>query len=333
MFTSRLLKAVSFFVVACLATVCLSDDDKAQKYLLRSLAGDYKANVVAVLRQRQSDDKRSITVKIQKSKDGKTRETVLSPLHLQCEYLDDGSTIQTYSPDEKTLIVQPSNQLNQDLAFRVPLIQKNYSLKLEPEETIAGRICVVVFAKARSPQISSIRYYFDEKTGFPLSKETVSPSGEVSEDYEVVDIKFPAKLDPSIFKIEPPVGYETISYAEPIKINSLSEAAKMLGFAPTIPSQIPFGFRVQRMTTTKNSKWKALCLKLTDGLQRVTVYEWVPVPGETIKTGENRVIKLHNGINIMIVADIDSNIRNSIIRSFLVMSDRESPIMLTRIGI
>jgi outer membrane lipoprotein-sorting protein len=333
LFTTRILKAASFCLAIGLAGTCLSDEDKAQKYLLRSLSGDYKTNVVAVLRQRQSDDKRSITVKIQKSKDGKTRETVLSPLHLQCEYLDDGNTIQTYSPDEKTLIVQPSNQLNQDLAFRVPLIQKNYSLRLEPEEKIAGRTCVVVYAKARFPQISSIRYYFDEKTGFPLSKETILANGEVSEEYEVVDIKFPTKLDPSIFKIEPPVGFETISYAEPTKINSLAEAGRLLGFTPTIPSQIPFGFRVQRMTTTKNSKWKALCLKLTDGLQRVTVYEWVPVPGETIKTGENRVIKLHNGINIMIVSDIDTNIRNSIIRSFLVLSDRESPVMLTRISI
>ena len=100
-----------------------------------------------------------------------------------------------------------------------------------------------------------------------------------------------------------------------------------------IPPQIPYGFRIQRMSTTKNSKWKALCLKLTDGLQRVTVYEWIPEPGESIKTGENRVIKLHNGVNIMIVSDIDSNVRNTLIRSFLVFADREAPVMLTRIGI
>ncbi len=330
---SRITTATSFCLVLGIAATSFSQEDKAQKYLLKSLAGDYKANIVAVLKQRQSDDKRSVTVKIQKSKDGKTRETVLSPLHLQCEFLDDGTTIQTYSPDEKTLIVQPSNQLNQDLAFRLPLIQRNYSLRLDPDEKIAGRNCVVVFAKAKYSQIPSIRYYFDEKTGFPLSKETILPNGEVSEEYEVLDIKFPSKLDPTIFKIQPPVGYETISYAEPTKINSLNEASKLLGFTPTVPVQIPYGFKIQRMTTTKNSKWKALCLKLTDGLQRVTVYEWVPEPGESIKTGENRIIKLHNGVNIMIVSDIDSNIRNSIIRSFLVMGDRDSPLMLTRISI
>lgn len=333
MYITQVTKVASFCVVLGLVASSFSQDDKAQRYLLRSLAGDYKTNIVAVLKQRQSDDKRSITVKIQKSKDGKTRETVLSPLHLQCEFLDDGTTIQTYSPDEKTLIVQPSNQLSLDLAFRLPLIQKNYSLRLDPDGKIAGRNCVVVVAKARFPQLSSIRYYFDEKTGFPLSKETILPNGEISQEYEVVDVKFPTKLDPSIFKIEPPVGYETISYAEPTKINSLTEATKMLGFTPSVPSQVPFGFKVQRMTTTKNSKWKALCLKLTDGLQRVTVYEWIPEPGESIKTGENRIIKLHNGVNIMIVSDIDLSIKNSIIRSFMVMADRDSPVLLTRIGI
>ena len=330
---TRITKVVSFAALLGVVGTSCAQDDHAQHYLMRSLAGDYHTNIVAVMKQRQSGDKGSIIVKIQKSKDGKTRETVLSPLHLQCEYLDDGSSIQTYSPDEKTLIVQPANQLAQDLAFRTPLIQKNYLIKREQVKKIAGRNCVVVVASARYSQIPSIRYYFDEKTGFPLSKETIHQDGEVTTEYEVVDVKFPSRIEPSTFKIEPPVGYETVSYAEPTKINSFSEAASLLGFSPIVPSQIPYGFKVQRMTTTKNSKWKALCLKMTDGLQRVTVYEWVPEPGETIKTGENRVIRLHNGISIMIVSDIDSNIRNTLIRSFLVMVDRESPVMLTSIGI
>ena len=107
LYITRITKGISFS--ALLGVVCLSlgQDDHAQRYLLRSLAGDYKSNIVAVMKQRQGGDKGTVVVKIQKSKDGKTRETVLSPLHLQCEYLDDGVSIQTYSPDEKTLIVQP----------------------------------------------------------------------------------------------------------------------------------------------------------------------------------------------------------------------------------
>lgn len=333
MFITRISKVVSFCIILGATNIAFGEDEKAVRYLLKSLAGDYKVNVVAILKQRRSDDQHSVTVKIQKSKDGKTRETVLSPLRMQCEFLDNGKTIQTYSPDEKTLIIQPSGQLSQDLALRIPLIRKNYSLELSPDEKVAGRNCVVVNAKAKYPQLPNIRYYFDEKTGFPMGKETIQPSGEPSEEYEVLSIKFPATLDSSIFKMEPPVGYETITYDEPTKISTLSEAAKLLGFAPSVPSQIPYGFRIQRMTITKNSQWKALCLRLTDGLQKVTVYEWIPVPGDSIKTGEKRIIKLHNGINIMIVSDIDYNIRSTILRSFLVMADRDSPITLARISI
>jgi len=330
---TRISKTVS--LALALGAVCLSlgEDDRAQRFLMRSLAGDYKVNVVAMLKQYQGNDKGTVVAKIQRSKDGKTRQSVLSPLHMQCEYLDDGTNIQTYSPDDRTLIVQPSNQAGPDLAFRTPLIEKNYLLKIEPSKKIAGRNCVVVTANSRYSQVPSIRFFFDEKTGFPLSKETISPNGDSNQEYEVVNINFPSRLDKSIFKIEPPVGYETISYAEPTKIGSTSEAVQMLGFTPTIPTQIPCGFRIQRMTTTKKSKWKALCIKLTDGLQRVTVYEWIPEPGESIKTGENRVIKLHNGVNIMIVSDIDSNVRNMLIRSFLVFADRDAPVMLTSIGI
>lgn len=341
MFTTRTSKAADLVRVASLGIACLAlassslgQDARAEYLLKKSLAGDYKTNIIAILDQKQSSDGGTVQVKIQKSISGKTRESVLKPLHLQCEYLDDGESIQTYSPDDKTLVVQPASQTSQDANFRFSLVQKNYNLKSTTGKKIAGRSIVIVTASSKFPQIANIRYHFDEKTGFPMKKELIPNGGEVSTEYEVVEIQFPKKLDSSIFKIEPPVGFTTLSFLEPRTIASASAAKQMLGFTPVMPNpaQIPFGFTIQKMTTTSDSKWKALCIKLTDGLQRMTVYEWVPVAGETIKTGENRIIRLHNGVNIMIVSDIDSNIKNSVMRSFIARAEREGIIVQNTTG-
>ncbi len=341
MFTTRTLKAANLLKISSLSIACmiaaagysLGGDARAEEYLKRSMFGDYKTNIVAILKQRQASEKGTVIVKIQKSKDGKTRENVTSPLHLACVYLDDGESIQTYSPDDKTLVVQPAIQPGQDLNFRFGLVLKNYNLKSEKTgKKIAGRSVITVTANSKFPQIADIRYYFDEKSGFPLSKEFIAADGDTTTEYEVMDIQFPQKLEASIFKIEPPVGFTTLSFLEPTTFASVSAAKQTLGFSPIMPSQIPFGFTIQKMTTTSDSKWKALCIKLTDGLQRMTVYEWIPVAGESIKTGENRIIKFHNGINIMIVSDIDSNIKNSVMRSFVARAEREGIIVQNTAG-
>lgn len=331
MVITRVSKAISLVAVVCLVANSLGQDDRAQKYLLRSMNGEYRTNIIVVMRQKSSESGTMI-VKIQKSTDGKTRETNLSPLHLQREFLNDGKTIQVYLPDDKTMIVQPSPSTSQDVNFRMPLIQKNYVLKSESGKKVAGRTTVMVTATARSSQVPSIRYYFDEKTGFPLCKEILVGGDQPSEEYEVLDIKFPAKIDKSVFKIEPAVGFETITYGEPVRLNSAREAEQELGFTPIIPSQIPFGFQIQRMTLSKNSNWKSLYLKLTDGLQNATVHEWVHMAGEKIKTGENKILKVHNGLSIVIVSDIENLIPNALMRIFLVRNDRDNPAVLTSIG-
>ena len=332
MFTTRASKAVSFGLLVAIAAIAPSQDEKAQRYLFRSLAGDYRTNIVAVLKQRIANENGSKLVKIQRSMDGKTKESVLSPLHLQGEFLDDGKELKFYSPDDRLLIVQPNNPAAQDYKFRLPLIQKNYNIRLEPGRKVLGRNCVVVTAESKYPKVSDIRYSFDEKTGFPLSKEIIHSDKTVDLDYEVSDIKFPGKLDPSIFRIEPVVGVEVVNYAEQC-VNRPSEAAQALGFVPLIPTRFPYGFQIQRMTISDKNKVKMLCLKLTDGLQRITIYEWVPAPGETITTGEDREIKLHNGLKIVAVADIDSGIRDSVLHTFIVRAEGDGPALITRIGI
>jgi len=331
LFTTRTLKVASTLAIVGLVALSLGDDDRAQKYLTRSITGAYNANIIAIQSQK-TEDKGTVTVKVMRSKSGKISHSVTYPLHMQREYVDDGKTATTYLPDLKAIFVQPSNLTSQDNNFRLGLIQKNYTLKSDTGKKIKGRRCIIVTAVSKYSQVPTTRYHFDEATGFPMLVETVLSNGDVINSSEVIDIQFPPKLSDSLFEIHTPAGVDTINNREPQGISKLSEAARLLGFTPILPSKIPFGFQLQRITVASDKGVKMLALKLSDGIQRVTVYEWKYVPGEDVNTGEASVFQVYKGLRITVVSDFGSDLRESFLKPFLARADRENPVVLTSVG-
>ncbi|HLO97949.1 MAG TPA: hypothetical protein VK171_05080 [Fimbriimonas sp.] len=309
-------KIASGLTLVGVVAISNAQDKRAFDLLLQSMQGKYKENIVALMRQQSPMDNQVLKIKLQRSKDGKVRESILEPLHMISEFVDDGKTLSTYAPSDKVLITQNSLSIQADVDFRVPLIRKNYVLTSESGKKIAGCRTTLVTATPKYKDVSTIRYYFDVKSGFPLAKESVDPSGSVTQEYEVLEAKFPSEIENSIFKIEPVAGYDHVRFNEPTDLKSQADAKRRLGFEPVFPSQLPYGFKTQRMTITSNSRWKALAFKLTDGIQKVTVFQWKPTPGEQIKTGEDYTVQLRNGLKVMIVADIRPSLRASLIRAF-----------------
>ena len=281
------------------AALCSPCEDKGRTYMVRSMRGEFKVNVVAILRQRENKDGSYVTFKIQRSTKGKSRETVIAPLRAQGEEsVDDGVKVWSYIPDEKLMMIQPSNRNRADADFRIPLMMRNYEITSERGPKIAGRSTISVTAMAKIETLGGLRFTFDEKTGFPLRKERMKNEDDDDTilEYEVQDITFPDSIDDEVFKLKPIGGYETLTYEAPKSIRSVKEAEKIVGFSPSMPGKIPYGFQVQSTTMVETSKWKAVSMKLSDGLQRMTVYQWKPTTSETISTRENRSIEMHRGV-------------------------------------
>lgn len=312
----QVLKTASAFALVSVTAMSVAEDKRAFDLLLASMNNKYKENIVALMRQQSPMDNQVLKIKLQRSKDGRVRESVLEPLHKIGEFVDDGKTMATYAPADKVLITQPSVQTQVDVDFRVPLIKKNYTLTSGAGKKIAGRKTIMVVATPKFKDINTVRYYFDTASGFPLSKESVDSNGAITLDYEVLEAKFPDEIDSSIFKIEPVAGYDIVRFGEPNDLKTPDEVRRRLGFTPVFPTFLPYGFKVQRMYATNNSHWKALAIKLTDGIQKVTVFQWKPTPGEQIKTGEDYTVQLQNGLKVMIVADLRASLRSSLMRAF-----------------
>ena len=119
-----------------------------------------------------------------------------------------------------------------------------------------------------------------------------------------------------VFWFNASADFETINYSSPVKIRSAKEAFSVLGFMPSVPTRLPFGFAVQSMSTTDSKEWKALNMRITDGMKRLTVYQWKPKSNESIRSGQSRSVDMIGGIKIMVVGDLDESMRQIIIEAF-----------------
>lgn len=294
--------------------------DASRELLYRSLRGDNRANLVAILTQHNNADaEESVKFKLTRTTDGKTRQSVIAPLRLQGkESVDDGIKSYTFLPDEKMMIVQPSANVKEDADFRIPMISKNYILSAKQGGKIANRSVLQITAMAREARVGGLRFWLDAETAHVMKKSIYNyEEEEWMPDYEVLRADFPAKIDASIFKISPIGGYETLEYGARVNLTSPREAEKALGFLPTAPKDLPFGFQIQSMQINSNSTWKSLSMRLTDGLQKLTVYQWKPSKNETITSGTSSTVETVNGIKYMVVTELDPWVRKSVLKAFV----------------
>jgi outer membrane lipoprotein-sorting protein len=308
-----------FGLATCLTLVVgsIGTGDKAKDYLFRSIQGDFNVNVTAFLLQRDSGARSSKKVKVQRAKDGKIRNTILEPLREQGVIsVDDGDRQFQYQPTNRVLVIQPSASKMDDRKTRIGLIQKNYELEASPGPKIAGRSTLRVEATSNFEEMGGVKFYFDEKTGYPLKRESFDDDDETRLIYEIYDISFPESFEKDVFKIKPTGGFETITFSSPMSVSSVSKAAKTLGFEPNLNPKLPFGFQIQSRTITDNGDWKALSVKLTDGLQRATVYQWLPRENDDISASELNTIISFQRTKLMVVSDLPTAVRVRILNAF-----------------
>lgn len=307
------------------ASIQAALDERGKQLLTKSIRMEHGVNVRGIVRQSISKNT-FVTVKIQRSADGKLRDTVVAPLRNQGqETIDDKVRMTTFVPDEKIIIVQPSTRTDSDSDFRIPLMLKNYLISSEKGPKVAGRATVQVTARSKYEEMGSVRFCFDEQNGFALKKDSIDSDNNEKNEWEVIDISFPKTMESSLFRMEVfgavtdvsgSGKVQTVTYSSPVKIKNAKEGQALLGFTPSIPSRLPFGFAVQSMTTAKSEDWKALTMRITDGLKRLTIYQWRSKGDEEIRTGEDRSIDMVGGLKIMVVGDLGKEVREAIIESF-----------------
>jgi negative regulator of sigma E activity len=302
-----------------MASVMPSPDSDARDLLERALGRAFGVNIVAIISQRDPRNEGSFqTVSVERDKTGRTHHTILQPLRMQgVESVDDLVRFRMYMPDQAMIIDQDSPQrMPCDARWRTGLAVQNYELRLSESSNIAGRRVTRIEALPRFREIPSRRYYVDATTGYPLRLELMESDGAWATGFDTKDIRFPRSIEPGRFRLEPMGEPKVIRYENQNKL-SKATAAKLIGFEPIVPPNLPFGFQVQSIQTNDSKNWRSLAMRLTDGLARATIYQWQIVPGaRDPKSIENSTMIESGSLRIMLVSDLPVAVRKRLLEAF-----------------
>lgn len=316
-------RLASCLVLATVAGLAAADQTWIKKdpkaLLSKSMRQARQLNVIAIIVK--SGDRGAVAqqVKVEQLARGVQVGTVLAPLSMQgVTFVDDGRRSVMYLPDQRLLLeCQALSDFADDVSFRMELASRNYNLHLENAERIAGRPTFKVVASPKEEGLPARQFYMDQQNLYPLRMATEEANGQwkVYRDTQVV--QYPRQMAPPSYNINPPGTTQKIRYAPAKPLNSVSNVTSRLGFQPVIPSNLPFGFKVQRSELRSNEGGQLAVLRLTDGLASAWVYEYrCNEMREGIWSQGNSTVLTEDGVTIQMISDLDESVRRKILGSF-----------------
>ena len=303
-----------------LPTIASATGPTPAEVLLRSMQRQTSVNVLGIIEQRDGGGTGiSQTIRVERDKTGRSHYLVLAPLRMQgIESVDDGSRSRMYWPDKNVLIDQESPAKTPcDAAWRIELTKKNYRLRFVTPIKIAGRPTKCVEAVPVDSRMETRRFYVDGVTFYPLRLETYEGNRRISTISDTKEISYPESVSADRFVLSPAGSTRTMRYNRPQSLK-LSQAAKLIGFTPILPKEMPMGFAMQDIQLTQSDRWKSVAIRVTDGLVRGTVYQWRSKRDEPTVEGmdDNSVVQVGD-IKVMMVSDLDAGRRRAMLDAFI----------------
>ena len=259
----------------------------------------------------------NLQVKIDQSKEGRTRVTTLQPLNMQgVTSVDDGQTWSTYFPDERRLLEQDSPRLGLgNPRERLEHAARNYSFRSTSGETVAGRRTIAILAVPVHEELPVRRYSLDTERNFMLRMETIA-EGRTRRVMDTKSITFSPEFDVRLFEIKPMGEVRVIRLDPPSEIRSSRHARATLGFRPAFPDELPFGFAIRNKHLSSNQDVSFVAVRITDGLITATVYQWSATRSEVPwpKARKDREV---DGIRFRLVGDLPESVMSRLLDTFV----------------
>jgi hypothetical protein len=324
-------RALTAGLAAAVFGCAFGQSDQAMQYLARSMQRSFPVNITTIMLQRDPGSEGSFQrVKVQRSREGMTRCTILQPLRYQgFTLVDDGDRLRTFLPDENLILDQESPGKEPCEADRkLKLAKKNYSFRLLQSEPIAGRDTVCVIASPRYGELEIRKYYLDAATSYPLRLETYGAGREITVVYDTKLIEFPKAIDRDLFSLSVN-GAHTVKYNRPSKVVSARQAQEIVGFIPLVPQGLPLGFQAQEVQFNDGPEAKSIVVRLSDGLARATIYE--TKVGVKMKALENSTVRISKDVQLMLVSDLPEDVRIQLLNAFIQQATSDPALRAQRI--
>lgn len=204
-------------------------------------------------------------------KDGKRRLVYGNPEAPLLVLVDDGNSLYFGFPRQRfALRYAPIRQ-----RFLLGLLRRNYLLRLQGEEIVAGRPCYVLLILPKHKGNPIRKLWVDKQHFIIMRDEWQRPDGNPVQQTFVRSLTFPPNLDDALFVV--PNEWRVVNTAYQT-VDDLSLAEQLVGFTVRLPRFLPVGYQLSRIGVTycRNGA-PVVHLQYSDGMNTISIFEH-PIP-------------------------------------------------------
>jgi len=290
--------------------------DDPREILFRAMDKSRWLNLESiVVRRMSSADRTTKQIRIAQ-RGGMSKSTVLSPLPEQgVTTVDDGKTWTTYFPDDNLMVIQDSPKRSSWNWRRQAVADDNYRFTFEKVESIAGRKANTILATPKFPEMPIRRYSLD--LDYPLLlKMEVAKDGRFVTMMDTKAIAF-TSVDEDAIQINPPAEVRKAFHEAPQRFRSAAEALEIVGFKPSMPGPLPFGFVISEPQVIGDRGRKFIAIRVSDGLASATVYQWNGSERDPIPCRDPRYLREANGLKMSLTGDLPEVVLTRLLETFV----------------
>ncbi|SVD80578.1 uncharacterized protein METZ01_LOCUS433432, partial [marine metagenome] len=157
------------------------------------------------------------------------------------------------------------------------LLDTNYDLTIEGNDTILDRTTVKLSLQPRHPRRISKTAWIDEATGLVLRTEDRDEYGNLIEEMYFSRIIVNPMIDESLFATDEWAN-RAVEENQVIACGTMKEVEKEAGFALAAPVYMPAGFTLDRLRVILYANQPTAHFTYTDGLAQISLYQRVAPP-------------------------------------------------------
>ncbi len=157
------------------------------------------------------------------------------------------------------------------------LLDTNYDLVIEGNDTILDRTTVKLSLQPRHPRRISKTAWIDEATGLVLRTEDRDEYGNLIEEMYFSRIIVNPMIDESLFATDEWAD-RAVEENQVIACGTMKEVEKEAGFALAAPVYMPAGFTLDRLRVILYANQPTAHFTYTDGLAQISLYQRVAPP-------------------------------------------------------
>ncbi len=267
------------------ATARVACDPEAVELLKQAVAASSKINysgeVERVEQNPLSAEPDRVVFKSARDAEGRYRYEVLEPVERKGSFFVVAGGAPIFSKDFQTTWFRRKRKYRnfEFMIKNLDQLEKNYAIRFDGLDTVAGRATRVVDVQAAYPSLKrpSIRIWIDTETQRILGAERKAPTGEVTFKFAFRTIEINPTFEAHAF--DPPAERKELNGRGGSKYNieretlegGIEQARKEFDFEVREPTFVPVGFELLKVRRLKTKHGEMCMLLYGDGLTGLSI--------------------------------------------------------------